>query len=92
MDIKKAITKANQNNLREQKLPCNVAVDGHKPVKRQSARKVVKEMSNMEQIEVIVAEAMKCGMSYGEFVAKKSALCSKIIADCGNQEEKRSEA
>lgn len=49
-------------------------------------------MSNMEQIEVIVAEAMKCGMSYGEFVAKKSELCSKIIADCGNQEEKRSEA
>lgn len=48
-------------------------------------------MSNMEKIEVIVAEAMKCGMSYGEFVAK-SALCSKIIADCGNQEEKRSEA
>lgn len=91
MHIKKAITKVNQNNLRERKLPCNVAVDGHKPVKRQSARKVVKEMSNMEQIEVIVAEAMKCGMSYGEFVAK-NPLCSKIIADCGNQEEKRSEA
>ena len=49
---KKAIAKVNQNNLRERKLPCNVAVDGHKPVKRQSARKVVKEMSNMEQIEV----------------------------------------
>ena len=77
MDIKKAITKANQNNLRERKLPCNVAVDGHKPVKRQSARKVVKEMSNMEQIEVIVAEAMKCGMSYGEF-AKNPHYAAKL--------------
>lgn len=83
MHTKKAITKANQNNLREQKLPCNVAVDGHKPVKRQSARKVVKEMSNMEQIEVIVAEAMKCGMSYGEFIAKNphyAARLSQIVA------------
>lgn len=78
MDIKKAITKANQNNLREQKLPCNVAVDGHKPVKRQSARKVVKEMSNMEQIEVIVAEAMKCGMLYGEFVAKNPNYVARL--------------
>lgn len=63
MDIKKAITKANQNNLGE--------------------RKVVKEMSNMEQIEVIVAEAMKCGMSYGEFVAKNPhyvARLSQIVA------------
>lgn len=78
MDIKKAITKANQNNLREQKLPCNVAVDGHKPVKRQSARKKVKKMSNMEQIEAIVAEAMKCGMSYGEFVAKNPRYAERI--------------
>lgn len=78
MHTKKAITKANQNNLRERKLPCNVAVDGHKPVKRQSARKVVKEMSNMEQIEVIVAEAMKCGMSYGEFVAKNPHYAARL--------------
>lgn len=63
MHTKKAITKANQNNLGE--------------------RKVVKEMSNMEQIEVIVAEAMKCGMSYGEFVAKNPhyvARLSQIVA------------
>ena len=78
MDIKKAITKANQNNLRERKLPCNVVVDGHKLVKRQSARKVVKEMSNMEQIEVIVAEAMKCGMSYGEFFAKNPHYAARL--------------
>lgn len=40
-------------------------------------------MSNMEQIEVIVAEAMKCGMSYGEFVAKNPlyvARLSQIVA------------
>ena len=58
-------------------------MDGHKPVKRQSALKVVKEMSNMEQIEVIVSEAMKCGMSYGEFVAKNPnhvARLSQIAA------------
>lgn len=95
MDIKKAITKANQNNLREQKLPCNVAVDGHKPVKRQSARKVVKEMSNMEQqIEVIVAEAMKCGMSYGQFVAKNPhyvARLSQIAAIRKKRGQKRRE-
>lgn len=78
MDIKKAITKVNQNNLRERTLPCNVAVDGHKPVKRQSARKVVKEMSNMEQIEVIVAEAMKYGLSYGEFVAKNPRYVARL--------------
>lgn len=63
MHTKKAITKANQNNLGE--------------------RKVVKEMSNMEQIEVIVVEAMKCGMSYGEFVAKNPhyvARLSQIVA------------
>lgn len=78
MDIKKAIAKVNQNNLRERKLPCNVAVDGHKPVKRQSARKGVKEMSNMEQIEAIVAEAMKCGMSYGQFVAKNPHYVAKL--------------
>lgn len=95
MDIKKATAKANRNNLREQKLPCNVAVDGHKPVKRQSARKVVKEeMSNMEQIEVIVAEAMKCGMSYGEFVAKNPnyvARLSQIAAIKKKRGQKQSE-
>lgn len=58
MHTKKAITKANQNNLGE--------------------RKVVKEMSNMEQIEVIVAEAMKCGMSYGEFVAKNPHYVARL--------------
>ena len=94
MHIKKAITKVNQNNLRERKLPCNVAVDGHKPVKRQSARKVVKEMSNMEQIEVIVAEAMKCGMSYGQFVAKNPhyvARLSQIAAIRKKRGQKRRE-
>lgn len=53
-------------------------MDGHKPVKRQSALKVVKEMSNMEQIEVIVAEAMKCGMSYGEFVTKNPNYVARL--------------
>ena len=35
-------------------------------------------MSNMEQIEVIVAEAMKCGMSYGEFVAKNPLYVARL--------------
>lgn len=35
-------------------------------------------MSNMEQIEAIVAEAMKCGMSYGEFVAKNPRYAERI--------------
>ena len=35
-------------------------------------------MSNMEQIEVIVAEAMKCGMSYGEFVAKNPNYAARL--------------
>ena len=42
MHIKKATAKVKPNDFRELKLPCNVAVDGHKPVKRQSARKEVK--------------------------------------------------
>ncbi len=35
-------------------------------------------MSNMKQIEVIVAEAMKCGMSYGEFVAKNPLYVARL--------------
>ena len=35
-------------------------------------------MSNMEQIEVIVAEAMKCGMSYGEFVSKNQNYVARL--------------
>lgn len=35
-------------------------------------------MSNMEQIEAIVTEAMKYNMSYGEFVAKNPRYAERI--------------
>ena len=35
-------------------------------------------MSNMEQIEVIVAEAMKYGLSYVEFVAKNPRYVARL--------------
>ena len=53
-------------------------MDGHKPVKRQSALKVEIEKRNMELIELIDAVAIKCGMSYGEFVAKNPNYVARL--------------